>query len=281
LAAAFDEPFGDPSALARYRLYGFAGKGVRAVLSGDGADEMLAGHRRYRRFRAGERVRTMVPNRVRAGLFGTMGIETLAGSGEAAYARSAAVTPIALRDRLYTSAARHTLAGHSAEWRIVEAMRHAPARDPLDRVQYADLHLRVPGNSLAQLGHLGRAAGVEARLPLLDHRLIEFAATLPPGLRIRGGQGKWLMRKALAPWLPKEIRQAGNHRAPPVGDWFRGPLAGEAAALAKSKLFAATGWFEMAAIDALVTQHKAGRTDHGRTLWQLLMLERSLARLFA
>ena len=98
-------------------------------------------------------------------------------------------------------------------------------------------------------------------------------------MRLKGGQGKWLMKKSLERYLPQDIlyrRKMGF--VTPISAWFRGPLAGEAAALAKSRVLA--NWFDSAAITTIAADHRAGRAEHGRTLWQLVMLERSMQRLF-
>src|SRR5688500_18905277 len=100
-------------------------------------------------------------------------------------------------------------------------------------------------------------------------------------MRLRGGSGKWLMQRALEGRLPDEIlnrRKMGF--VTPVSAWFRGPLAAEAAAIAHGSALAETGWFDAAAIARLAEAHRLGRSDHGRLLWQLLMLEKSLQRLF-
>ena len=125
------------------------------------------------------------------------------------------------------------------------------------------------------------AVSLEAREPLLDHRLVQFAATLPPALRIRAGQGKWLMKKALEPYLPKAILYRPKMGfVTPVSAWFRKALAEEAVALGQSRVLKATGWFDLETVGRLSADHRAGRADHGRTLWQLMMLERSLVHLF-
>jgi asparagine synthase (glutamine-hydrolysing) len=125
------------------------------------------------------------------------------------------------------------------------------------------------------------AVSLEAREPLLDYRLIEFAATLPASLRLRGGQGKWLMKKALQPYLPREVLYRPKMGfVTPISAWFRGPLAEHAVALARSRTLSETGWFDMAAIERLADHHRFGRAEHGRTLWQLMMLERSMKRVF-
>src|SRR5213076_1025819 len=102
-----------------------------------------------------------------------------------------------LRDRLYTSAAKHTLAGHTAEQRYVDTMRKAPARDALDRAQYADIQHWLPGDILTKVDRTSMAVSLEAREPLLDYRLVELAWTLPLSMKVRGGKGKHLLRRIL------------------------------------------------------------------------------------
>jgi len=124
------------------------------------------------------------------------------------------------------------------------------------------------------------AVGLEAREPLLDHRLIEFGARLPHRQRFRGTTGKWLIKHTMERYLPEDIlyRQKQGF-VTPLAEWFRGPLAGEARAVAASELLTCTGWFARKALARLADDHIAGRADHGRVLWQLLMLERSLRHL--
>lgn len=299
LVAAFDEPFADASALPTYRVCQLARESVTVALSGDGADEALAGYRRHRFFAAEERVRGLLPPELRASIFGRLGalypkadwaprpfrarttLLALAEDGAEAYAKAVGVTTPGLRHQLYTATARAALDGHRAETRYVETMRGAPARDALDRAQYADLRHWLPGDILTKVDRTSMAVGLEAREPLLDHRLVEFEASLPPSLRISGGQGKWLMKKVLEPWLPREILYRPKMGfVTPISGWFRTALAEEAAALPRSPLLLQSGWFEPATIARLAEDHRAGRAEHGRTLWQLVMLERSLARLF-
>ncbi|MET3723401.1 XrtA/PEP-CTERM system amidotransferase [Sphingomonas trueperi] len=299
LVAAFDEPFADASALPTYRVCQLARENVTVALSGDGADEALAGYRRHRFFAAEERVRGLLPPDLRTRVFGRLGalypkadwaprpfrakttLLALAEDGAEAYAKAVGVTTPALRNQLYSDTARAALDGYRAEARYVETMRNAPARDALDRAQYADIRHWLPGDILTKVDRTSMAVGLEAREPLLDHRLVEFEASLPPSLRIWGGQGKWLMKKSLEPWLPREILYRPKMGfVTPISAWFRHALADEAAALARSPLLLQSGWFEARTITRLAEDHRAGRAEHGRTLWQLVMLERSLARLF-
>jgi asparagine synthase (glutamine-hydrolysing) len=299
LVDAFDEPFADASALATYHVSQLARRHVTVALSGDGADEALAGYRRHRFQAVEERVRSLLPDAFRRSLFGTLGqhypkadwaprplrakttLLALAEDGAEAYARSVGVTTPALRHALFSDAGRRAIAGHRAEDRWVAAMRDAPARDPLDRAQYADLTIWLPGDILTKADRTSMAVSLEAREPLLDHRLVEFAATLPTSLRLRGGEGKYLMKQAMQRYLPRDLLYRPKMGfVTPVSAWFRGPLAGEAAALARSRLLSETGWFDLATLAGIAEAHRSGREDHGRTLWQFVMLERSLKRLF-
>ena len=299
LTHAFDEPFADASALATYQVCALAREHVTVALSGDGADEAMAGYRRHRFQAAEERVRGLIPARVRAPVFGRLGhawpkadwaprplrarstLLALAGDGAEGYARSVGVTTPELRHALFSSEARRALQGHRAEDRYIRAMRDAPARDPIDRAQYADMTIWLPGDILTKADRTSMAVSLEAREPLLDHRLVEFAARLPASMRLRGGQGKWLMKRALERYLPKEVLYRPKMGfVTPVSDWFRGPLAEQAAALSRSRTLAAIGWFDMDRLARLADAHRGGREEHGRTLWQFVMLERSLQRLF-
>jgi len=294
LADAFDEPFADASALATYRVSELAVEKVKVALSGDGADEAFAGYRRYRLIAAEERARSLLPGPL-ARAVGALGdlypkldwaprmfrakttLQALAQGSGTAYAHAVGVTPPAIRRQILTA----PLHGYVAEERYVRAMAEAPARDALSRAQYADLKIWLPGDILTKVDRTSMAVSLEAREPLLDHRLVEFAARLPARMRLRGGTGKWLLKRALASRLPDEIlhrRKMGF--VTPVSAWFRGPLAREAAAIAHGSALAELGWFDAAAIARLADAHRSGRSDHGRLLWQLLMLEKSLQRLF-
>lgn len=299
LADAFDEPFADASALPTYRVCELARETVTVALSGDGADEAFAGYRRHRFQHAEERMRGFLPGALRTHILGGLGaiypkadwaprplrakstLLGLARSGEEAYALAVGVTTPALRQRLYADETRRLLDGHRAEARIEAAMRGAPAREPLDRAQYADLKIWLPGDILTKVDRTSMAVSLEAREPLLDHRLIEFAASLPVSMRLRGGEGKWLMKRAMRRYLPDDIlyrRKMGF--VTPISAWFRGALSSEAERIARGAALAETGWFDRVALENIVRAHLSGRSDHGRLLWQLMMLDKSLTRLF-
>lgn len=299
LVESFDEPFADASALPTYRVCELAREKVTVSLSGDGADEIFAGYRRHV-FHAGEeRARGLLPSAIRRPVFVALGsiypkldwapqflrakstFQGLGQTGAEAYADSVGVTGSALRQTLYSDKMRAALQGHRGEDHYIRAIENAPAEDGLAAAQYADLKIWLPGDILTKVDRMSMAVSLEAREPLLDHRLVEFAATLPLKQRVRGGTGKWLMKQAMRRYLPEDIlfrRKMGF--VTPISAWFRGPLAGEADKLVSSTALAETEWFDKQAIKRVIEAHKSGREEHGRLIWQLMMLDRSLRRVF-
>ncbi|MEE4205691.1 MAG: XrtA/PEP-CTERM system amidotransferase [Erythrobacter sp.] len=298
LAAMFDEPFADASALPTWRVCQLAREQVTVALSGDGADEAFAGYRRQV-FHAGEeRVRAMLPAALRGPMFGALGrvwpkadwaprplrakatLLALADSGEEGYARGLSVTTPEQRAALYAQPFARELNGFRAEDELVALMRAAPARSGLDRAQYADLAFWLPGDILTKVDRTSMAVSLEAREPLLDHRLVEFAARLPERMRVRGATGKVLLKKCMERYLPHDILYRPKQGfVTPISEWLRGPLAAEARGIASSPVIAETGFFDASALARLAEAHIVGRSDNARVLWQLLMLEKSLTRL--
>ncbi len=298
IAGMFDEPFADASALPTWRVCQLARETVTVALSGDGADEAFAGYRRQVFHAHEERVRAMVPQRLRQKVLGPLGqsfpkldwaprplrakttLLSLAGSGAEAYARALSVVPPEVRLGLYGADMRSYLDGYRGEQPLEDLMARAPVRSGLDAAQYADLKFWLPGDILAKVDRTSMAVGLEAREPLLDHRLVEFAAGLPEALRVRRSQGKYVLKKAMERYLPDDILYRPKQGfVTPIAEWFRGPLAGKARGISKSAMLARTGWFDNQRLSEIAEAHIAGRSDHSRLLWQLVMLDRSLARL--
>ncbi len=298
IAGMFDEPFADASALPTFRVCQLARESVTVALSGDGADEALAGYRRHVFQRGEDRMRSILPLGLRRPVFGALGaiypkadwaprplrakttLLSLAGDSAQGYARSIGFTSPELRETLYSPDYLRLRGEYRAEHGFEALMRNAPARSGLDRAQYADLKFWLPGDILTKVDRTSMAVSLEAREPLLDHRLIEFAATLPETMRVRGGQGKWLMKRSMRRYLPDDVLfRPKQGFVTPIAAWFRGPLAGAARQIGQSAALARTGWFDAQRLSALAEAHIAGTSDHSRLLWQLLMLDRSLDRL--
>ncbi len=298
IAGMFDEPFADASALPTWRVCQLARENVTVALSGDGADEALAGYRRQVFHHREEQLRRLMPEAVRKNVLGPLGrvwpkadwaprplrakstLLGLAGSGPHGYARSVSAVPPELRFALYGEDLARELGSYRAELPFIERMKNAPARSGLDQAQYADLTFWLPADILTKVDRTSMAVGLEAREPLLDHRLVEFCAGLPEGLRVKGMQGKYLLKKAMERYLPKDILYRPKQGfVTPIAQWLRGPLQQQTRAIAASSALARTGWFDKRELSRMAEAHIVGRSDHSRLFWQLLMLDKSLARL--
>ncbi len=300
LADHFDEPFADGSALPTYQVSALAREKVTVALSGDGADEAMAGYRRHVFHHAEERVRSLLPQSFRGPVLGWLGsvypkadwaprplrakstLQSLARTGPEGYADAVGVTPFAQRAQFYSDSMTGNLQGYFGEQRMIDLMENAPARDGLDQAQYADMKLWLPGDILTKVDRTSMAVSLEAREPLLDYHLLEFAAKLPTRLRVRRGQGKYLLKKSMERYLPEDILYRPKMGfVTPLTHWFRGPLADQARDITSGGALARSGWFDGKALRRIAEDHIAGRRDNGRLLWQLLMLDKSLQRLFS
>ena len=190
---------------------------------------------------------------------------SLARTGPEGYAEAVGVTTPGGRRLIYSDAMQRDLGDYQAEQRMIDLMERAPARNGLDQAQYADMKMWLPGDILTKVDRTSMAVGLEAREPLLDYRLMEFAAKLPASLRVHRGQGKYLLKKSMERYLPHDILYRPKMGfVTPIAQWFRGPLADTARDIASK----------------VAEDHIAGRSDNSRLLWQLLMLDKSLSRLF-
>ncbi|HAT32731.1 MAG TPA: asparagine synthetase B [Janthinobacterium sp.] len=300
LAGLYDEPFADSSALPTYRVCQLARQRVTVALSGDGGDENLAGYRRYRWHLHEERLRAMLPLGLRRPLFGLLGqaypkadwaprflrakttFEALARDSVAAYFHGVSLLSDGQRARLFSASLTHSLNGY----RAVEVLRrHAlasPATDALSRIQYLDMKTYLPGDILTKVDRASMAHGLEVRVPLLDHRLVEWISGLPSELKLRGGVGKYIFKKALRPYLPDEILYRGKMGfSLPLAQWFRGPLRERLRQRLLGPTLAETGMFNQAFLRELLEQHQSGRRDHSAALWSLLMFEAFLRQVLA
>ncbi|MBK1672767.1 asparagine synthetase B [Ectothiorhodospira shaposhnikovii] len=297
LADLYDEPFADSSALPTYRVCELARQDVTVALSGDGGDETLAGYRRYRFHLQEERVRNHLPLGLRRPLFGTLGriypkldraprmfraratFQALARDAVEGYFNNIAVIRDEQRLNLYSPAFRRQLEGHTAVDVLRRHAARAPVEDPLSLVQYLDMKTYLPGDILTKVDRASMAHALEVRVPILDHPLVEWISGLPPSLKLRGGEGKYLLKKAMEPHLPNDIlyrRKQGF--AVPLDQWFRGPLKQRLQDTILGDRLQDAGLFEMNTLRHLVDAHASGRRDYSAPLWSLFMFEAFLRR---
>ncbi len=292
LAAVYDEPFSDSSALPTYRVCELARTQVTVALSGDGGDENFAGYRRYRLHAWESALRARLPLGFRKPVFGLLGsiypkadwaprplrakttLQALTHDDVEAYFHSVSTTSTAMRQQLYSASFKRELQGYSALDVFRTHAKNAPTDHPLLLAQYLDLKTWLPGDILTKVDRASMAHSLEVRVPLLDHRLVAWASSLPPALKLKGGTGKYIFKKALEPDLPHDVLyRAKMGFSVPLAAWLRGPLAQRAREALLNGAVAECGYFEPSMLDRLLTEHASGRRDHSSTLWSLLMLD--------
>ncbi|CAM5364415.1 asparagine synthase (glutamine-hydrolyzing) OS=Rhodanobacter lindaniclasticus OX=75310 GN=B1991_02945 PE=3 SV=1 [Rhodanobacter lindaniclasticus] len=278
LAAVYDEPFSDSSALPTYRVCELARTQVKVALSGDGGDENFAGYRRYRLHNAESRIRNRVPMMARRTLFKWLGqcypkadwaprplrakttFEALSRDDVEAYFHSVSVIREPVRHGLYSGTFKQALQGYNALEVFRAHAARAPTDHPLLLAQYLDFKTYLPNDILTKVDRASMAHSLEVRVPLLDHRLVEWASGLPPDLKLRRGVGKYIFKKALEPELPHDVlyrKKMGF--GVPLSSWFRGPLAARLQQALQTGAVADSGYFEPHQVDKLLRQHASGQ----------------------
>lgn len=298
LASHYDEPFADSSALPTYRVCQLARKHVTVALSGDGGDENFAGYRRYRWHAYEEKVRSRLPQGIRGPLFGFLGryypkldwapkvlrakttFQALARDSLAGFQESVSVVSRANRSWLFSDDFKQSLGGYDA----VEVFRRhaavAPSLDPLSLVQYLDFKTYLPGDILTKVDRASMAHSLEVRVPLLDHTFTEWVSGLDPAWKLRGRNGKHILKEALRDILPDDILfRPKMGFAVPIGNWFRGPLKDRISELSQSSTLIDTGILDRDAVSTMISRHQSGVSEHSAAIWALVMFEASLRHL--
>ena len=299
LAAAYDEPFADSSAIPTWRLCEHTRRRVKVALSGDGGDELFAGYDWYGAHVRNARLRRWLggPGRglMRLADRALPAERALTGDGRLrrlvhklaldtvdSFALAAMLTSRSQRDALYTGDFRRSLDGFDAAEVLRGHARDAPTQHPLSLAQYLDMKVYLPGDILTKVDRASMAHALEVRVPMLDHRFVEWAVQLPPALHLRGGRGKAFFKQALEPVLPRDVLYRPKRGfSVPLAHWFRGPLAERARALAGESRLVADGLLDAAAVRGVAEEHIRGIRDHSALLWSLCMADASLERLLA
>jgi len=291
LPGLYDEPFADSSAMPTYRVCELARRDVTVVLSGDGGDENLAGYRRYGQHLDDLARKARVPNALARLLAGIgrfypdsprlpkilrrrQGLLSMAQDAVEGFCEINAVIKRDLRARLYNPRFKQRLQGYEASQVFREHAAAAPTDDPLSLAQYLDLKTYLPGDILTKVDRASMAHSIEVRVPLLDHQLVEWFSSLPTGLKRHHGEGKYLLKRAMEPWLPNDILYRPKQGfAVPLTDWFRGPLRERLRSALSSEALRAADVFDARQLARLFDEHDKGRRDWGTPLWSVLMFE--------
>ena len=285
----YDEPFADSSAMPTYRVCEAARRRVTVALSGDGGDENLAGYRRYRMHMAEENLRSRLPLGLRQAVFGPLGrlypkadwaprvfrakttFEALARNSVDAWFHSVSRMADEQRAMLFGDGLKRDLGGYNAAEVMHAHAARAPTDDPLSLVQYLDMKTFLV-SILHKVDRASMAHSLEVRVPLLDHKLVEWMSGLKPEWKLAGGDGKHLFKRALKPYLPDEIMYRPKQGfSIPLAKWFRGPLRDKYRTEVLGDAMAGSGLFNRKYLQQLLDQHDSGRRDNSVVMWELLM----------
>jgi asparagine synthase (glutamine-hydrolysing) len=283
----YDEPFADSSAVPTYYVSAIARQHVTVALGGDGGDETFAGYRRYYFDHIENRLRDHVPPAIRKTVFGPLGriypalawaprvfrakatFESLSRSPLAGYFNSISIFRPADKRHLFTHDFQNVLAGYDSKSVLDHYYQRSDAKDHLSRIQYVDIKTYLPDDILCKVDRASMAVSLEVRAPLLDHKLMERAATIPSHLKLRGRTGKYIFKKAIAKDVPAEVLERSKQGfAVPLNRWFRKELRD----LTHDALFGSDdGVLSRTLLKRIWEQHQRGTYDRSSHLWAVLM----------
>jgi asparagine synthase (glutamine-hydrolysing) len=280
-----DQPLAEHATLANYMVAELASRDVKMVLTGEGGDELFAGYARY----SGERLSPFfqrIPKAAKSlALAAGAHLPGLRRQKLALYALSQPEEAARfvnwfplfnsdLKQALLSEDLKGSLRGCDADSVFEQHLASTDASEPLNRMLYVDTKLWLPDLLLARGDKMSMAVSLEARVPLLDHKLVEFAATLPQNLKVKGLVRKYLLKKVSRRWLPPEIIDRKKQGFPmPSSLWFRKEARSFVRDVLSPSALRRRGLFDPNFVGKLIEQHESGFADHGTLLWGLMSVE--------
>ena len=300
LPTLYDEPFSDSSQIPTYLVSRMAKQYVTVSLSGDGGDELFGG---YNRYFWGQRIWQKIgwmPTVMRSGLAGMIRSVSqqnwnrffnVAGhvlpakyrfsmAGDKLH-KLAQVLTVESSGAFYQQLVSHwknptdlVLNSHEPITALTDQSQQASFTDFTQRMMYSDLVSYLPDDILTKVDRASMGVSLEARVPLIDHRVVEFAWRLPQHMKIRHGEGKWILRKVLDRYVPREMMERPKMGfGVPIGTWLRGPLKEWAEALLNETRLQQEGFFSPKPIRKKWLEHQSGKRDWHYYLWDVLMFQ--------
>jgi asparagine synthase (glutamine-hydrolysing) len=300
LPTLYDEPFADSSQIPTYLVSALTRRHVTVSLSGDGGDELFGGYQRYSNARRFWKNVRRFPHFTRKALARVIRVckpatyDRLIGGLASLLPRLA--RPSTVGERMYRLAEVLTATNPEELYRQLASYWNSPAEVVLDanelpvlltqssdwarladisqRMMFLDLATYLPDDILAKVDRASMGVSLEARVPILDHRVVEFAARLPISMKVRSGQGKWLLRQLLYRYVPRELVERPKMGfSVPIEDWLRGPLRDWAEGLLNQDRLRREGFFRPEPIGELWAEHLSGQRNWHGHLWNVLMFQ--------
>ena len=294
LAEHYDEPFADSSAVPTWYVSRVTRAHVTVALSGDGGDELFAGYPRYINERWMEKWRRVPAPLRRLARGMAAAVPTGLGAGAAEWRQRALKrfedaelpdtftrwfaknqwTAPGIRDSIYTRAYARTLGLDRELARYVARHALGPvSRDPVENLLYLDTVYRLPDDMLTKVDRASMAHSLEVRVPFLDHTLVEFIASMPVDMKLRGTTRKYALKRMIRPWLPEGILDRPKRGfAVPLSSWFRSGMGALTLEWMRRSGLYEDGQLEERGIEAVVKEHESGRADRSSLLYSLMML---------
>ncbi|MEL6922652.1 MAG: asparagine synthase (glutamine-hydrolyzing) [Bacteroidota bacterium] len=285
LAAGYDEPFADSSAIPTYYVSQFARQHVTVVLSGDGGDELFAGYSSYAKLAKINRY-NFVPDAIRPHLWGTLNNmlpDSFYGKGLSYYlaqpkaqlsARLATLWQQPERRQLYRPDFLESLNMVFAEQHKEQLLRQSNAEDAIFKAQELDMRTYMVDDILTKVDRASMLNSLEARVPLLDHKVAELSFKIPTALKLRGDCQKYIFKKAMAAYLPHEVLH--HHKqgfTVPMKMWFRDSLQDYVQDRLGSRNNVLSDYLKMDKVHKVVQAHRKGMRDLNEKIWSLLFLD--------
>lgn len=291
IVSFFDEPFGDPSLVPTFYVSELARQKVTVAIAGDGGDEVFAGYQKYVNDDIENKLRSLFPDFIRKRLFHRLAnalsrfknpvcrkavsllVSLSHDPAMGFYVSNSQITDKTWND-LVRDETREKLGDYHPSKISTDFYAQCDGLDHLSRILYTDMKTYLPGGILVKVDRMSMANSLEVRAPILDYKLIEFAATLPSDLKYRKGNKKYLLKEAFKEDLPDDIlyrKKMGF--SVPLAEWLRGEIR----ELTEETLFNSTGglnqYFKMDNLKTMWQQHLSGKVDHSIVLWSMLMFQ--------
>ncbi|MCG3155179.1 MAG: Asparagine synthetase [glutamine-hydrolyzing] 1 [bacterium] len=288
LVRHLDEPLGDFSIFPTYLVSKMAREHVTVVLSGDGGDELFAGYDAYRAdrmYRAYRRLpafvrhglvspaaRLLPPTEKKKGAFNKIKrfVEGTQYPEDLQHVRWMIFLAAQEKRLLYGEALRAVDMQHGAHDFMRHHFQHADSQDEVNRQLYVDIKTYLCDDIMVKVDRMSMAASLEARAPFLDYRVVEYAATIPSALKLRGKQTKWILKQAMAELLPPQIIKRGKEGfSIPIKNWLKQELRPLMLDVLSPARLKRDGFFDAAYVQRLVDEHLRGVENHSHRLWAL------------